>query len=88
MMPSSPLPTCVQQANQGCSPLLCVSLRVSLCFRYHDESSYSVTPNHFDPDPTRWDRRTLAFNAKGGVLPPPYPSSIPLLRMRYKIDFM
>ena len=47
-----------------------------------------MTPYHFDPDPTRWDHRTLAFDAKGGVLPPPYPSSIPLLRAQYKIDFM
>ena len=55
---------------------------------YHDESGYSVIPYTFHADLERWDRRTVAFDSRLAVLPPPYLSSIPLLRLSYKVDFM
>lgn len=55
---------------------------------YHDESGFSVIPYTFHADFERWDRRTVAFDSRLAVLPPPYLSSIPLLRLSYKVDFM
>ena len=57
----------------------------------HDESGFSVIPYTFHPSRDRWDRRTVAFPADGSLCAlqgPPYLSSIPLLRVRFKIAFM
>ena len=55
---------------------------------YHDESGFSGIPYTFHDDRERWDRRTVAFDSALAVLPPPYLSSIPLLRLGFKIEFM
>jgi hypothetical protein len=55
---------------------------------YHDESGFSGIPYTFHDDEERWDRRTVAFDSSLAVLPSPLLSSIPLLRLGYKIDFM
>ena len=56
---------------------------------YHDESGFSVIPYTFHPGKERWDGVTVAFDKSFKALPaPPFLSSIPLLRLGFKIDFM
>eukprot|EP01051_Picozoa_sp_SAG22_P001275 SAG22_NODE_48_length_24654_cov_4.406394_23_plen_1288_part_00 len=55
---------------------------------YHDESGFSGILYTFHDDAERWDQRTVAFDSSLAVLPRPFLSSIPLLRLSYKIDFM
>jgi hypothetical protein len=56
----------------------------------HDESGFSLIPYTFHPTIDRWDRRSVAFDGitKQALQGPPFLSSIPLLRMRFKIKFM